>query len=113
MIGGNMDETIRQAHERLSAAFREIGYPLAPTTGVIEGIKVHDRQGRYLFSWHTHPHHLLFYIRQPALGAQSTLRQKAMSRHPAEQVTRNPGNETTITLKSDEEAQTLLGWLKP
>jgi hypothetical protein len=108
-----MDDTIRLAHERLSAAFREMGFALGNTPGVIEGVTVHDRLGRYLFAWHKHPHHLLFYLRKPALDAKSTLRQKAIGRHPQGQVNRNPGGETTITLKSDNDAETLLGWLLP
>jgi hypothetical protein len=108
-----MDETIKLAHERLSVAFREIGYVLGETPGVIDGITVHDRSGRYLFAWHKNPHHLLFYLRTPALRARSTLRQKAIARHPEGQVNRNPGGETTITLSSASEAETLLGWLLP
>jgi hypothetical protein len=108
-----MDETIRVAHERLSAALRERGCTLGPTPGVIEGVTVHDRAGRYLFAWHTHPKHLLFYLRKPALEAKSTLRQKAVGRHPKDQVNRNPGGETTITLNSDADAALLLSWLLP
>lgn len=69
-----MDDTIRLAHERLSAAFRQIGYALDETSGVIEGVTVRDPLGRYLFAWHKNPHHLLFYLRKPALQEQSTLR---------------------------------------
>jgi hypothetical protein len=108
-----MDETIRLAHERLSEAFREAGHLLGDVPGVIDGVTVHDRQGRYLFAWHKNPHHLLFYLRGPALQAKSTLRQKALGRHRPEQVNRNPGGETTITISSDEEAQTLVEWLMP
>lgn len=108
-----MDEKISLAHERLSAAFRGIGYLLGGTPGVIDGVTLHDRAGRYLFAWHKHPHHLLFYLRKPALQTRSTLRQKAIARHSQDQVNRNPGGETTITLYSDGEAETLLGWLLP
>lgn len=108
-----MDDTIKRAHERLSAALRERGYILGETPGVIQGVTVHDRLGRYLFAWHEHPHHLLFYLRKPALQAKSTLRQRAMARHPQPDVNRNPGGETTITLNSDSDAETLLGWLIP
>ena len=108
-----MDETISLAHERLSAAFREIGYALDATPGVIEGVTVHDRLGRYLLAWHKNPHHLLFYLRKPALQAKSTLRQKAIARHPQGQVNRNPGGETTITIYNDGEAEVLLRWLLP
>jgi hypothetical protein len=108
-----MDESIRVAHERLLAAFRQINYSLGDTPGVIDGVTVHDRSGRYLFAWHKQPHHLLFYLRRPALEAKSTLRQKAIARHPAAQVNRNRGGETTITLKSEDDAGTLLGWLMP
>ena len=108
-----MDETIRLADERLRAAFKGIGYPLEDTSGVIDGVTVRDPGGRYLFAWHRNPHHLLFYLRTPALSAQSTLRQKAIARHPPAQVKRNNGGETTICLASEDEAETLLGWLLP
>jgi hypothetical protein len=108
-----VNETIALAHERLSAAFRRSGHTLGQTSGVIEGVTVHDPRGRYLFAWHKNPRHLLFYVRMPALEAQSTLRQKALSRHPRDQVSRNPSGETTITIYNDDEAEMLLGWLMP
>jgi len=108
-----VDETIRLAHERLSAAFAKIGYALGETAGVIDGVTVHDPLGRYLFAWHKNPHHLLFYLRRPALEAKSTLRQKALFRHPAGQISRNRIGETTITVRSDGEAAILLDWLLP
>ncbi|HEY5721604.1 MAG TPA: hypothetical protein VIT45_04710 [Allosphingosinicella sp.] len=108
-----MDESIKRAHERLSASFREIGYTLEATSGFIEGVKVYDLDGRYLFAWHKNPHHLLFYLRKPALDAKSTLRQKAIRRHPQGQVDQNPGGETTITLTGDSDTAELLGWLIP
>jgi hypothetical protein len=108
-----MEETIRGAHERLSQAFRDFGYTLGEVPGVIDGVTVDDLHGRYLFAWHKNPQHLLFYVRIPALRAKSTLRQKALSRHPEGQVNMNSRGETTITLYSDSEAETLLGWLLP
>ena len=112
-MGELMDETIKHAHERLSAAFRGIGYLLDDTPGVIDGVTVHDRLGRYLFAWHKNPHHLLFYLRGPALQVKSTLRQKAIASQPQGRVNKNPGGETTITLLSDSETEVLLGWLLP
>lgn len=73
-----MDEDIAQADATLSALFRDVGYRLTPVPGVIDGTKVEDREGRYLFAWHRNPHHLPFYIRQPAHEMRSTLRQSAM-----------------------------------
>jgi hypothetical protein len=108
-----MEESVGLAHERLSRAFREIGYALEATSGVIEGVTVRDRLGRYLFAWHKNPHHLLFYLRKPALDAKSTLRQKAIARHWPGRVKRNPGGETTITIAGHDEAEVLLGWLLP
>lgn len=108
-----MDDAVLLAHERLTAAFSEIGYQLGEVSGVIAGVTVHDRSGRYVFAWHTQPHHLLFYLRLPALQAKSTLRQKALGHHPADLVNRNPGGETTITLNSDADAELLLNWLLP
>jgi hypothetical protein len=108
-----MDEKISKAHEKLSSAFREIGFRLQNTSGVIDGVKVYDRANRYLFSWHKNPHHLLFYLRIPALNAKSTLSQKAATRHSAEQMNINPTRETTIKLNGLHDAETLLGWLLP
>lgn len=98
-----MDEEITKADSRLQTAFLQIGYFLSPVGGVIDGTKVEDRGRRYLFAWHRNPHHLLFYIRMPALQARSTLWQTAMSQHGVA-VKQNPGRETLITLYSDEDA---------
>jgi hypothetical protein len=111
--GVQVDEPIRCAHERLSSAFRSAGLSLAPVSGVIDGMTVHDQLGRYIFAWHKNPHHLLFYLRKPALDAKTTLRQKAIARHSDRCVRRNPEGETTITLNSETDAETLLDWLLP
>jgi hypothetical protein len=108
-----MNETIEAANARLSLAFNRLGYSLGETAGVIDEVTVHDRLGRYLFAWHKHENHLLFYLRKPALEAQSTLRQRAIARHAPELVNRNHAKETTIRLTSDSDAETLLGWLLP
>lgn len=107
-----MEQTIATADERLSSAFRMLAYSLDETSGVIDGMTVRDPRGRYLFAWHRNPRHLLFYLRLPALQAKSTLRQKALHRHPG-QVNRNAGGETTITLNSEGDAEALLEWLLP
>ena len=108
-----MDETIKQADQRLAEAFRSLGYILSEAGGVIDGTAVYDKQGRYVFAWHRNPRHLLFYLRRPALDIKSTLRQKAISRHGAGNTKENSGRETTIILNSEADAQTLLAWLMP
>lgn len=107
-----MSPTIAAADELLASSFRTLGYTLGETTGVINGATVIDRAGRYLFAWHRQPRHLLFYLRPPALSAKSTLRQKAIHRH-GDDVQRNSAGETTITLRSEADARTLLDWLLP
>lgn len=108
-----MEEEIGNAHNRLVAAFRNMGCALAATTGVIDGMTVRDHSGRYLFAWHTHPHHLLFYLRKPALKSKSTLRQRALALHGPDSVSQNRGEETKITLRSVKDTELLLSWLLP
>ena len=108
-----MDDDMAMADARLLALFRDVGYRLSSVPGVIDGTKVEDRENRYLFAWHRNPHHLLFYIRHPALELRSTLRQSAISKHGADDVRRNPAGETLITLRSDDDARKLGEWLKP
>jgi hypothetical protein len=108
-----LDDTIRRGHDRLSGAFSDIGYTLAPTSGVIAGVKVYDLDRRYLFTWHPRPHHILFYIRKPALKVQSALRQGAADTFPPEMIRENPGGETLITLRREGDANDLVAWLFP
>ncbi len=79
----------------------------------MDEVTVHDPQNRHLFSWHKNSHHLLFYVRHPALRAQAALRQNALAQHPLEKVNTHPSGETTITLDSESDAQTLINWLLP
>jgi hypothetical protein len=93
--------------------FTSLGYTLSPTSGVIDGIRVHDAAKRYLFAWHRNHHHLLFYLRMPALQARRGLHELAVANQPDGRATQNNGGETTIRLCSDAEVQTLLDWLLP
>ena len=108
-----MNEDIKRGDEALAALFRKVGYRLAEVPGVIDGTEVWDMDHRYLFAWHRNPNHLLFYIRHPALEIRSTLRQSAIFNHGAEAVRRNPGGETLVTLRSEEDALKLTKWLGP
>lgn len=108
-----MNDSIRKAHERLTEAMNGLGFRLQPLNGFIEGLKVYDQVGDYVFAWQQKQHHLLFYLRKPALRRRSTLRQKAYAAHPHEQLNENNGGEVTIKLRSDADARALIDWLVP
>lgn len=108
-----MDETIRIGDARLLVAFADLGYRLPDVPGVIDGTAVYDLEDRYVFAWHRRPHHLLFYLRNPALNARPGLPELAAAGHVAERLNQNNGGETTIRLESEGEAKALLSWLLP
>ncbi len=101
------------AHDHLRTSFSEAGYELRSLTGLIEGVAVWDQNNRYLFAWQVNPHHLLFYLRRPALGVDGELHTMAVTHHPRERVTVNTSEETKISLQSLGDAKTLTGWLFP
>jgi hypothetical protein len=101
------------AYDHLRQAFEAAGYELRSLGGVIKGVAIWDQFERYLFAWQVQPHHLLFYIRKPALKVAAELHSSAVSHHPAEQVNVNNGDETTVKLRSLTEARTLTEWLMP
>ncbi|TCJ41285.1 hypothetical protein [Parafrankia sp. BMG5.11] len=108
-----MNEGIERADARLKEAFRRINYNLGTNASVIDHTEVRDRQNRYLFAWHRHKNHLLFYLRREALDARTTLRQSAIGQHGLEAVRQNNGRETLITLTSEQDAEKLVDWLIP
>lgn len=108
-----LDETIKIANKRLIKAFADLAYRIPDVPGVIDGTAVYDLENQYVFAWHRRHHHLLFYLRKPALNARRNLPALAAASHPAERLNKNNSGETTVRLESDEEAKTLLSWLLP
>lgn len=108
-----VDETIMIGNARLIVAFADLGYRIPDVPGVIDGTAVYDLEDRYVFAWHRRPHHLLFYLRNPALNARPGLPELAAAKHATERLNQNNGGETTIRLESDEEVRGLLSWLLP
>jgi hypothetical protein len=100
------------AYDHLRNSFAERNYDLRALNGVIEGVAVWDQHNRYLFAWQVKPHHLLFYVRSPALSVEGQLHAMAETHHPG-RVTTNPSGETKINLQAGAEAETLMRWLLP
>lgn len=113
MGSGGLNETINIGNARLIVTFVDLGYKIPDVPGVIDGTAVYDLDNRYVFAWHRRAHHLLFYLRKPALNTRSDLADLAAANHSAERLNKNNGGETTIRLESDGEVKTLLSWLLP
>lgn len=75
----------------------------------ITAVKLSDRQGRYLFSWIVNAHHLLFYIRKPALKLAPEL--SARSQESLAGVKVNPAGEITVRLETAADAERLTALL--
>ena len=108
-----LDESIYIGNARLIVTFADLGYKIPDVPGIIDGTAVYDLDSRYVFAWHRRAHHLLFYLRKPALNVRSDLVSIAATNHSAERLNKNKGGETTIRLESDEEVKALLSWLLP
>jgi hypothetical protein len=78
-------------------------------TGKVPAVRFHDRFGRYLFSCITNPHHLLFYIRRPAIAAAPHMVPQAKAH--LQRVSVNPAGEITVRIEGIADAQKLLEWM--
>jgi hypothetical protein len=104
-------EPVRAAYRYLVRSFQNIGFECTPTTGVVRAVRVHDKEGRYVFSFIVNKRSLLFYLRNPALTAAPHLR--ALARRQRPDSNDNNGGEVTIPVRSEAEAQDLSLWLFP
>jgi len=80
-----------------------------PHSSAITAVKLLDRQGRYLFSWIVNAHHLLFYIRKPALKIVAALTSRSQQSLVGVKV--NPAGEVTVRLETAADAERLTTWL--
>ena len=71
---------------------------------------MHNRDGKYLFSYIANARHLLFYLRNPAFETYPSLRTAAQS--SAFAMNTNSIEELTTRLHSLEEATQFFSWLK-
>jgi hypothetical protein len=114
------DLATRAAYLQLLLAAERQGLKSSCNNGHVHAARVHDRAGRYVFSWSANRAHLLFYLRQPALDVRDTLPEEAQTVF-AERPTRsgrprfnvNNGGETTIRIETLDDARALADWLYP
>lgn len=99
----------RAAHLHLLEAAARMNLIIEPHSSAITAVKLLDRQGRYLFSWIVNAHHLLFYIRKPALKIAPAL--LARSQESLAGVKVNPAGEVTVRLETTSDAELLTEWL--
>lgn len=111
----NLEERIRsapvlEAHRLLLAETPRLGLTPSHNTGHVHAVRLHDEHNRYVFSWIVNPHHLLFYVRPPALNSQPSLRAAAHKALP--RPTENTAGEVKSRLEGKQDAETVLAWLK-
>ncbi|MEA1071772.1 hypothetical protein [Sphingomonas sp. LY160] len=101
--------TVRAAHVHLLEKAANMNLRAEPHTSAISAIKLYDRRDRYLFSWIINPHHLLFYIRKPALKLAPHLIRAAAEQLSGVNI--NPAGEVTVRIESGADAEALTQWL--
>lgn len=100
---------VRAAHMHLLETAANMNLRAELHTSAISAIKLYDQRGRYLFSWIINPHHLLFYVRKPALKLAPHLAQAADERLLGVNI--NPAGEVTVRIQSSADAEALTRWL--
>ena len=113
--GNDLEDRIQSeralaAHRLLLAELPKLGLTPSRNSGHVKAVRLHDIQNRYVFSWIPNAAHLLFYVRKPALNTSPHLRVSAGKGLP--NVRTNPAGEVTSRLEGDEDARTVLIWLK-
>lgn len=99
----------RAAHLHLLEATARMNLRAEPGRSAVTAIKLYDHQNRYLFSWIINAHHLLFYLRKPALKMLPGLAASAQRQLAGVKI--NPAGEVTIRLENLQEAEVLSAWL--
>ncbi|RYF23686.1 MAG: hypothetical protein EOO77_01640 [Oxalobacteraceae bacterium] len=105
--GGNTPRAA--AHNYLLAVAEQMNLSAEPHSSAISAVKLFDRRRRYLFSWIINAHHLLFYIRKPALKLMPSLSSGALER--LRNVKINPAGEVTIRIETAADVKALTEWL--
>lgn len=97
------------AHRHLLDSAEHMQLRAESHNSAISAIKLYDRNDRYLFSWIINAHHLLFYIRKPAIKILPSIRIRAQNELIGAKV--NRAGEITIRLETIAEAARLTQWL--
>lgn len=104
-------EPAMQAALALIDGFSRAGLLTTQKSGVTASIRFHDEYGRYLLAFICNKTDLLFYIRHPAIQANSALPEHARERFL--DVSTNVAGECKIRMFNLNDAETLLSWLVP
>ena len=102
-------ERVLAAHRLLLSELPKLGLTPSHNSGHVHAVRLHDVHNRYVFSWITNPHHLLFYVRRPALKSSYPLRGSAHRSLPRS--SENKAGEVKARLESEREARQVLDWL--
>jgi hypothetical protein len=98
------------AHRLLLSELPKLGLTPSHNSGHVHAVRLHDVYNRYVFSWITNPHHLLFYVRRPALNSSYPLRESAHRNLPA--TSENRVGEVKARLEGEGDAKTMINWLR-
>lgn len=101
--------TVRNAHGHLLKTAETMNLRAEAHSSVLTAVRLYDRKDRYLFSWIINPHHLLFYVRKPALKLAPHLTQSA--ERCLKGMKTNPAGEVTVRIESAADAEALTQWL--
>lgn len=94
----------------LLAMFERNGYETSPNSGQVYAVRVHDKAGRYVFSYIANMHDLLFYLRLPAFEAHADLKRAAgAAKFPFIQ---NAAGELTLRVDGQTTAKAVFAWLQ-
>lgn len=87
-----------------------LGLTASPNTGAVAAVRLHDRTGRYLFSYIVNRADLLFYVRKPTLSAYDGIG-PSFSRHFSDG-RMNSAGEWTLKIPDAATARQVVEWLK-
>lgn len=104
-------EGVKASYVHLLVLAERHGLRTSCKTGKVPAVRMHDARDRYLFSCIPNQHHLLFYLRAPALEAAPELHGAAAELFPS--VQKNPAGETTLRIETLSDAFRLSEWLFP
>lgn len=119
MVGGSNDrdpeafirnDRVLAAHRLLLSELPKLGLTPSHNSGHVQAIRLHDVYDRYVFSWVTNAHHLLFYVRLPALNTSYPLR--ALAHRDLPQSSENTAGEVKARLEDEQDTKAVLDWLR-
>lgn len=108
-LGRISTEAARAAYALLVDRAKSLGMQGVYKRGVVPAVEWRDTDGDYLFSFIPNQSHLLFYIRNPALGRAPSLAASAASLGMDART--NPSGETTLRISDASDARRLADWL--